>query len=178
VAPGSTAPPWSTGKYGVTLFDYAVLAILGVSVVISVLRGLVREILSLIGWVAAFVVASLFAETIAPLLVVLPSHPVLRTIAAFLLLLVGMAILMALVNWALMKAISAAGLSLADRGLGGLFGLARGLVIVLALALVAGMTKLPQMEFWKDAVLSPLTETAVLTVKPWLPADIGNRVNF
>jgi membrane protein required for colicin V production len=89
-----------------------------------------------------------------------------------------MAILMALVNWALMKAISAAGLTLADRGLGGLFGLARGLVIVLALVLVAGMTKLPQMEFWKDAVLSPLAETAVLTVKPWLPADIGNRVNF
>jgi membrane protein required for colicin V production len=162
----------------VTIFDYAVLAILGISVVISILRGLVREILSLIGWVAAFVVASKFAANVAPMLVVLPSHPVLRTIAAFLLLLVGMAILMALVNWALMKAISAAGLTLADRGLGGLFGLARGLVIVLALVLVAGMTKLPQMEFWKDAVLSPLAETAVLTVKPWLPADIGNRVNF
>ena len=78
-----------------TAFDYAVLAILLISIVVSVLRGLVREILSLIGWVAAFVVASMFAETVAPYLTMLPSHPVLRTIVAFLLLLLGMALVMA-----------------------------------------------------------------------------------
>ena len=161
-----------------TTFDYAVMAILLVSIIVSALRGLVREILSLIGWIAAFVVASMFAEQVAPVLPLLPPHPVLRTIVAFLLLLVAMTLGMALLNWGLMRAIQASGLTLADRGLGGLFGLARGLVIVLALVMVAGMTKLPQMEFWKEALFSPLLETAVRTVKPWLPADIGNKVKF
>lgn len=161
-----------------TAFDYAVLAILLISIIISVLRGLVREILSLIGWVAAFVVASMFAESVAPHLSMLPSHPVLRTIAAFLLLLLGMALGMAILNWGIMRAIQAAGLTLADRGLGGLFGLARGVVIVLALVMVGGMTKLPQMDFWKNAMFSPLAETAVKTVKAWLPADIAGKIKF
>ena len=108
----------------------------------------------------------------------LPSHPVLRTIVAFLLLLLGMALGMAVLNWGILRAIQAAGLSLADRGLGGLFGLARGVVIVLALVMVGGMTKLPEMDFWKEAMFSPLAETAVKTVKPWLPADIAGKIKF
>ena len=161
-----------------TAFDYAVLAILLVSIIISVMRGLVREILSLIGWVAAFVVASLFSNDVAALLPSVVGHPVLRLIVAFLLLLLGGALVMALINWGILRAIAAAGLELADRGLGGLFGLARGMVIVLALVLVAGMTRAPQMDFWKDALLSPLTETAVNTLLPFLPADIAGKVKF
>lgn len=161
-----------------TVFDYAVLAILAISVIVSVLRGLVREILSLIGWVAAFVVASLFAESFAGVLTFLPPHPALRLIVAYLVLLVGMAIAMAIVNWALMKAIQASGLTLADRGLGGLFGLGRGLVIVLALVMVCGMTRLPQLDFWKQATFSPLAEAAVRTVLPWLPDAVAGKVKF
>lgn len=161
-----------------TAFDYAVLAILLVSIIISVVRGLVREILSLIGWVAAFVVASLFSNDLAALLPAVIGHPVLRLIVAFLLLLLGGALVMALISWGILRAISAAGLELADRGLGGLFGLARGMLIVLALVLVAGMTRAPQMDFWKDALLSPLTETAVNTLLPFLPADIAGKVKF
>ncbi len=161
-----------------TVFDYAILAILLVSIVVSVLRGLVREILSLVGWIAAFVVASLFAEQFAAMLVMLPAHPVLRLVVAFLLLLLGVALLMAMVNWGIMRGIQAAGMQLADRGLGGLFGLARGLVIVAALVIVGGMTKLPEMDFWKDAMFSPLAQAAVLTIKPWLPASIAGKVNL
>lgn len=161
-----------------TAFDYAVLAIVALSIVVSVLRGLIREILSLVGWIAAFVVATLFAETVATFLTVLPPHPVLRLIVAFLLLLLFTALGMALINWAIMRGVQAAGLQLADRGLGGLFGLARGLLIVLALVMVGGMTKLPEMDFWKRALFSPLAETAVTTIKPWLPVDISGKVNF
>lgn len=161
-----------------TVFDYAVLAILAISVIVSVVRGLVREILSLIGWIAAFVVASLFAEGFARVLTFLPAHPVLRLIVAYMVLLIGTAIAMAIVNWGLMKAIQASGLALADRGLGGLFGLARGGVIVLALVMVCGMTKLPQMDFWKQATFSPLAEAAVRTVLPWLPDAVAGKVKF
>ncbi len=161
-----------------TLFDYAVLAILLVSVIISVLRGLVREILSLIGWVAAFVAANLFSSDVAELLPAVLGHPVLRLIVAFLLLLLGGALLMAIINWGILRAIAAAGMQLADRGLGGLFGLARGLVIVVALVMVGGMTRAPQMDFWKDAIFASLTEAAVKTVLPFLPADIAGKVKF
>ncbi len=161
-----------------TLFDYAVLAILLVSVIISVLRGLVREILSLIGWVAAFVAANLFASDLAELLPTVLGHPVLRLIVAFLLLLLGGALLMAIVNWGILRAIAAAGLQLADRGLGGLFGFARGVVIVVALVMVGGMTRAPQMDFWKDAIFASLAEAAVKTVLPFLPADLAGKVKF
>jgi len=161
-----------------TLFDYAVLMILLVSVVISVLRGLVREILSLIGWIAAFVVASLFAGDVAQWMAATLDPNGLGLIAGFLLLLVGMALLTAVISWGIMKAVAAAGMSLADRGLGGLFGLARGLLIVVALAIVCGMTRVPEMALWKQALFSPLVETMVQTVKPFLPADIAGRVKF
>ena len=74
--------------------------------------------------------------------------------------------------------IKSAGLSLADRGLGGLFGLARGLVLVLAAVLVCGMTAIPQQPFWREALFSPLAETAARTVKPFLPGDVARHVNF
>lgn len=161
-----------------TLFDYAVLAIVLASIAISVWRGLVREILSLIGWVVAFVVANLFAGEVAPLLPSVLGHPVLRMIVAFLLILLATILLMSLVNWAILRGIAAAGLQLADRGLGGLFGLARGMLIVIALALVAGMTRAPEFDFWKQALFSPLVETAVTTVLPFLPGDISSKVKF
>ena len=161
-----------------SIFDYAVLSILLISIIVSVLRGLVREILSLIGWVAAFVVASLFASEAAAGLPSVIGLPILRFIVAFLLLLLGGALVMALVNWGILRAIAAAGLDLADRGLGGLFGLARGLVIIVALVMVGGMTRLPQMELWKNALLSPLAETAVNTLLPFLPDEIAGKVKF
>ena len=161
-----------------TLFDYAVLAILLTSILISVWRGLVREILSLIGWVAAFVVANLYAQDVQGYLPPVLGLPILRFIVAFLLLLVGTIFLMALINWGILRGIQAAGLELADRGLGGLFGLARGCVIVVAIVLVGGMTRAPQMDVWKDALLSRLAESAVETLLPFLPNDIAGKVKF
>jgi membrane protein required for colicin V production len=161
-----------------TLFDYAVLLILAASIVVSVLRGLVREILSLIGWIAAFVVASLFAEDVAQLMAATLDPKGIGLVAGFMIVLVGMALVSAIVSWGIMKAIAAAGMSLADRGLGGLFGLGRGLIIVVALAIVCGMTPVPQQPFWKQAMFSPLVETMVETVRPFLPAEVASRVKF
>jgi membrane protein required for colicin V production len=161
-----------------TLFDYAVLLILAASIVVSVLRGLVREILSLIGWIAAFVVASLFAEDVAQLMSTTLDPKGIGLVAGFMIVLVGMALVSAIVSWGIMKAIAAAGMSLADRGLGGLFGLGRGLIIVVALAIVCGMTPVPQQPFWKQAMFSPLVETMVETVRPFLPAEVASRVKF
>ncbi len=161
-----------------TIFDYLVLFVLTCSVVISILRGLVKEILSLLGWVVSFVVANAYGEDFAKLLPEVIPGAVTRLIVAFIVLFIGVRLLMKLLTMAIEAAIKASGLTLADRGLGGLFGLARGLVIVLAAVLLCGMTAVPQQPFWKGAVLSPLAETAARTVKPFLPGDFARYVQF
>ncbi|MBK1891688.1 CvpA family protein [Undibacterium sp. 14-3-2] len=161
-----------------TLFDYVVLVILISSIVISTMRGLIKEILSLVSWVVAFVVANAYSEMLAGWLPAVFPGQIIRLIVAFLVLFIGVRLLMALVMMAVDAVIKASGLSLADRGLGGLFGLARGCVLVLAAVLVCGMTSMPQQAFWKNALFSPLAETAARTVIPFLPASVSDHVRF
>ena len=161
-----------------TIFDYLVLFVLICSVVISTLRGLVKEILSLAGWIVAFIVANAYCEALAPLLPEVMPGATTRLIVAFIALFIGVRLLMGLLGMALEAIIKASGLSLVDRGLGGLFGLARGAVIVLAAVLLCGMIAIPQQAFWKNALLSPLAETAAHTVKPFLPSEFAKRIQF
>jgi membrane protein required for colicin V production len=162
----------------VTIFDYVVLFVLGASVLISMVRGLVREILSLLGWVIAFIVANAWSAALATLLPPVIPGEVTRLMVAFVVLFIGVRLLTGLLAMALSALIDAGGLSLADRGLGGLFGLARGLVIVLAGVILCGMTAIPRQDFWRHALLSPLVETAALTVQPFLPAALAQHVQF
>jgi membrane protein required for colicin V production len=162
----------------VTVFDYLVIFILLCSIIISTMRGLVKEILSLTSWVVSLVVANMYGEALAQLLPTVIPGSVTRLIVAFVALFIGVRLLMWLLTMALDSLIKASGMSLADRGLGGLFGLARGLVIILAVVLVCGMTSIPQQAFWTEAVFSPLAETAARTVKPFLPGDFARHVQF
>lgn len=161
-----------------TIFDYLVLFVLICSVIISTLRGLVKEILSLLGWIASFVVANAYGEGLAELLPAMVPGQITRLIVAFLVLFIGTRLLMMLLNKAIDSMIKASGMTLADHGLGGLFGLARGLLLVLAGVLLCGMTAIPQQAFWKEALFSPLAETAAHTVKPFLPGDFARHVQF
>jgi membrane protein required for colicin V production len=161
-----------------TAFDYIVLAILVASIIVSVMRGLVNEILSLFAWLAAFFIAIHWASDAARILPAELANPAIRLMVAFGFLLIGTLLLASLVNMAIYRLIQATGLRLADKGLGGLFGLARGTLIVLLLVVLAGMTTLPQQPVWRNALLSPLAETAVRTVKPMLPPEWAQYVRF
>jgi membrane protein required for colicin V production len=162
----------------VTIFDYIVLFVLVSSVIISTLRGLVKEMLSLLGWIVAFVLANAYGAKLAPMLPAMIPGAAVRLIVAFIALFIGVRILMGLLGLAIGALVTATGLSLADRGLGGLFGLARGIVIVLAGVILCGMTSIPQQAFWKHALLSPMAETGARTVKPFLPAALAQHVQF
>ena len=161
-----------------TIFDYLVLFVLLASIVISTLRGLVKEILSLVSWVVAFVVANAYGAALAPMLPSMIPGDAVRLMVAFVALFLGVRVLMGLLSLALEALVKASGLSLADRGLGGLFGLARGIVIVLFAVILCGMTTIPQQDFWKNALLSPMAETGARTVKPFLPAALTQHVHF
>lgn len=161
-----------------TAFDYVVLIVLLASVVISVLRGLVKEVLSLVGWLAAFIVANRYGADLAALLPDVVPAGTTRLVCGFAILFIGTLLLSSLVNAAIAHIIRASGLQVVDRGLGGLFGLGRGVLIVMTVAILAGLTDLPRQPVWRDALLSGVVESAVRIVKPWLPDAWAARVNF
>ncbi|MBV8624734.1 MAG: CvpA family protein, partial [Herbaspirillum sp.] len=101
-----------------------------------------------------------------------------RLIVAFIALVIGVKLLAWLLTMAIEALVEASGLTLLDRGLGVVFGLARGVVIVLAAVLVCGMTAIPQQGFWKNAVLSPMAESGARAALPYLPGHIAKYVKF
>lgn len=161
-----------------TIFDYLVLFVMATSVLISTMRGLVKEILSLISWIVAFVVANAYGATLAKFMPEVIPGEVIRLLLAFVVLFIGARILMGLLGMTVDALVKVSGLSLTDRLLGSLFGVARGLVIVLTTVILCGMTSLPQQPFWKNAVLSPLAEQGARTIKPYLPAAYAQHVKF
>lgn len=162
----------------VTVFDYVVLFVLGCSVLVGTLRGLVREILSLVGWIAAFLLASAWCDQLALLLPEVIPGTTVRLIVAFVALFFGVKLLAMLLTMTFDALLKASGLVVVDRGLGSLFGLARGAVIVLAGVLVCGTTALPRQAFWKEAMLSPLAESAARLTLPLLPGELEQHVKF
>jgi membrane protein required for colicin V production len=83
-----------------------------------------------------------------------------------------------IVSMALSSAVRASGLAPADRALGLLFGVVRGLLVVLVIVLLAGLTPLPRERFWRDAFLSGPFETAALALRPHLPAHLGQHLKY
>ena len=160
-----------------TWFDYAVIAILGLSVLLAAYRGVVREITALAGWAAALILSTLFAQELALLLPASLSH-LLRVIIAYVVIFLGALLLSGLIGMVLAKLFHAAGLGVTDRAVGALFGLLRGAVIVLVGVMFAGLTELPKEPFWREAALSGPVETAVLAAKPALPKDLAQRIRY
>lgn len=116
--------------------DWAIIAVLTVSTLISLWRGFAREALSLLGWVAAFVLANLFAERLSELLNQFIDNEPARYMAAFALLFVGVLLLSNLLGIVVRQLIRLTGLSPLDRLLGTVFGFARGLIILLVVAFI------------------------------------------
>lgn len=135
--------------------DWAIIAIISVSSLISLKRGFVREAFSLLTWVAAFIVARLFTAPLAALLASSIETPSVRLVVAFVLLFAATLILGALVANLLSALVKATGLSGTDRVLGMGFGLARGALVVVALLILAGMTPMPQDRWWQESRLIP-----------------------
>jgi membrane protein required for colicin V production len=162
----------------VTWLDYAVLGVLALSTAWGVWRGLVREVISLAGWIAAFLAANLLAEPLADALPQSISNPDLRVLAAFVAVFVVTLTLATLAAIALSKALKAAGLRGLDRTLGGVFGVGRGLLIAVAFALVAGLTSLPQHPTWKQSFCGPILGRTVTQLMPWLPAALAQRLRY
>ena len=161
-----------------TGFDYAALALLGLSALLGLWRGVASEVLGLVAWVAAFFAARWWGTAVGEILLRTLSEPVWRQLAGVVLVFVATLILFALARLLFSRLLRAVGLGLVDRLLGALFGLARGLLIVLVLVLVGGMTTAPRQTWWQEAWLAPPLETAVLAGKPWMPPALAQKIRY
>ncbi|MDT3736151.1 MAG: CvpA family protein [Denitratisoma sp.] len=161
-----------------TVFDYAVVAIVVASVLLGAWRGLVSEVLALVAWVAALLAGRELSPGMAPVFSEWLKEPALQYAAAFAVIVVAVLVAVALTRLALSKLLRAIGLGPLDRFLGSVFGVARGVLVVLLCVLVGGLTMLPQQAWWRQAWLAPPLETAVLASKPWLPAAVAKRIRY
>ena len=131
--------------------DWILLAVLGLSFLLGLWRGIVQEVLSLVGWVAAFYVSQMYAPMAAAWLPMEGSSQMLRYAGGFVVVFVAVLVATVLVSWVVKKLISAVGLGPLDRLLGSLFGLMRGVVILLAVTVLVGMTPMRDTDAWKQA---------------------------
>ncbi|HDR1021499.1 TPA: CvpA family protein [Pasteurella multocida] len=137
------------------MIDYIIIAIIGFSIVVSLLRGFVREVMSLVSWICAFLVASHFYPYLANYLTQIES-PYIRNGSAIAILFIATLIVGAIVNYTIGQLVDKTGLSGTDRVLGACFGLLRGVLIVAALLFfVDNFTNFSQSELWKESKLIP-----------------------
>ncbi|MGB3290061.1 MAG: CvpA family protein [Burkholderiaceae bacterium] len=161
-----------------TSFDYLVLAVLGVSAFLGLLRGLIKEVLSLIAYVVAFLAAIWWGPLVSGWIAGWVDNPLLRTAAAYAAVFIVVLLLVGLLNLALATLIEKTGLTPADHGLGALFGLLRGTLIVLILVALAGYTELPKEPWWSEARLSGTAVKGVQQVKQLLPPSLSSWLPY
>ena len=156
--------------------DIAILVIVGLSTVISLWRGFIRELFSTLAWIAAIVLAMLYAREAAPWLPAVVTNETLRLVIAFLALFVGVLLLGGLLNFILIRAVERTGLNGPDRLFGALFGAGRGAVVVALLVLLAGMTPITEDPAWRQSSLLPLFESMAGYLVSHLPAEAAKEL--
>ena len=153
--------------------DWVFLAILLASFLLGAWRGLVYEVLSVASWIAAFLLAQLFAPPVAAMLPMGQAPEMARYAAAFVLVFIGVVFAGGLVAWITKKLVEAVGLRPVDRTLGAAFGILRGVVLLLAIAVVVNMSPLRRAEWWLESKGAAMSTAAVMELKPVLPERFG-----
>ncbi|MFN2381323.1 MAG: CvpA family protein [Guyparkeria sp.] len=161
-----------------TMVDWILLAIVVVSTAIALVRGFVKEVISLLTWLAAFGIALAFSQAAAVFVPEAVDIPSARVAIAFVTLFIIVLILGGIINWAISKLVESTGLSGTDRSVGMVFGLLRGVLIVAGLLLLGAFTALPQEEWWRTSTLIPHFQVVAEWLMAVLPADVARNVQW
>jgi len=151
------------------VLDWAVVCVLGASLLLGAVRGLVFEVLSVLGWLAAFVAAQWFASDVADKLPMGQASATIRYAAGFVLVFVAAAFAAGLLARLVKSLVQAVGLRPVDRVLGAVFGLLRGLLLLLIAAGVVHMAGMHQSAWWQESRSAGVLSGVLHTVRPLLP---------
>lgn len=155
------------------VLDWVVVAVLAASVLLGLWRGLVYEVLSVLNWIAAFVLAQWLAPRAAEWMPFSRAGESLRYAAGFVVVFIAALFAGGLLAWLTKKLVEAVGLRPIDRALGGLFGLVRAAVAVLALAVVVHLTGLKDGAWWTESRTADVATAALRGLKPVVPERFG-----
>ena len=137
------------------VFDWILIAIITVSSVFGLLRGFVKELLSLASWVAAFFIARLFSFKLSNFMVDWIDQPQFRVIAAFVILFAATLVVGALINNVFSRLVSATGLTGTDRLFGMVFGIVRGSLLVIVMVSLLSLTPVSNDQWWQTSLIIP-----------------------
>ena len=156
------------------LVDLGIILLIVLSAIIGLVRGFIREAVSLATWIAAAAFAFLYVRPLAAQLPFALQSEVARLGIAFAIIFFGVLVAGAIINYLFNAAISAIGLGGVDRFFGGLFGIFRGALLVTLAVVLLGLTSLPANAWWKDSRLLPSFELAAVKLKHYIPTDVSN----
>ncbi len=158
--------------------DIIVVLVLVLVSVRGLMRGLIDTLFSLVAWALAFLAGKWGALLIAPMLPLGTDNPGIRYFAGFAVVFLVVLIAVLLLGHALSALVRAVGLGAADTVLGGVLGLAKGLMILVGLTLAAGLTSLPRTDFWQQAMLSGSLQMMAQAALPLVPTDVAKYIRF
>ena len=155
-------------------YDWICVAVLLASLLLGAWRGLVYEVMSVLGWVASFILAQMFAGTLAGHVPMASATEEVRYAIAFVVLFVLGAFVGGLLASLVRRMANAIGLRPVDRTLGAAFGVLRGVMLLLVVAVVVNMTSLREGTWWQESFSAKLSTDVLGQLKPVLPETFRN----
>jgi membrane protein required for colicin V production len=156
-----------------TVVDIVVIFVIFLSALFSLIRGFVKEAISLATWIIAIWLAATFAPKLALALPDSLESEAVRQAVGFGVLFVLTLMVGALVNMLVAQVVKKTGLSGADRIFGVAFGILRGGLIIIVFVVIGGMTPLPEADWWQSSVLLQWFESAAMVIQEYIPDDLN-----
>ena len=161
-----------------TWIDIVIILIIFLSAVISSIRGFAKEALSLFGWILAFWVSLSFSGGLSLMMADTIQDPILRLIVAFLVLFIASLIASTILNYFVIQLVERTGMTGADRSIGIVFGVLRGILIVTAIVMFSGLTPFPQTPSWDNSFFLYYFEGFAVWLRDLMPADMAGSFKF
>ncbi|KAF3981030.1 MAG: CvpA family protein [Methylococcales symbiont of Hymedesmia sp. n. MRB-2018] len=158
--------------------DYTIIGLVLISSIIGLLRGFIKEAFSLIIWMIAIWVGLTFSREFSVFLEQFITYPSARIAAAFAILFILTLIIGAMISYLLGELVKKTGLTGSDRFAGMIFGIARGLVVVSVVVMLAGLTPLPEDSWWKESDLIPPFQSLAVWLREHIPSGLARYIKY
>jgi membrane protein required for colicin V production len=163
---------------GMNWADVSIITLIFLSAMISFFYGFIEELFSLLYWSFSFIISLIFLNEMTELLTTVISFMDLRVGVAFIILFFVSFIIFKWISYLIINSIGPTPLATSERMVGVFFGLIRGLIIVILLILLAGLTQLPTKPWWQGSLLISYVEPIVIYLRSQLPLNIATEFNF
>lgn len=158
--------------------DYTIIGLIVISLVIGLLRGILKEALALSMWVIGICIGLIFSSDLSVWLQPTIELPIARIGMAFGILFFTTLLVGGIIELLLTELINKTGLTISDRFAGMIFGAGRGLVVVSLCIMLAGLTSLPEDPWWKESILIPPFQTLAIWIREHIPFGLASYVNY